>query len=125
MSGKILVVTGTRWGRDDVYARMRSMEPISFIHAGDATGVDSSAKAYSGSKGIPMAIHAAHWDKYGKKAGPRRNNAMVDCAKAHGAALGMPVVVLALPAHDSVGTRQCANYARSVGLLVVEIEEDV
>lgn len=47
------------------------------ILSGHCSGVDSMAEQYAAEKGYELEIFPAQWNKYGKFAGPKRNNEMV------------------------------------------------
>lgn len=51
--------------------------PINKIISGGCKGVDNLAKKYSNDKNIKFDEYKAEWDKYGKKAGPMRNEIIV------------------------------------------------
>jgi hypothetical protein len=78
------------------------------IVTGDAAGIDSIAAYLCRQKGWNHFKFAAQWSLYGKSAGPRRNQRMID---ARGDQLD---VVLAFPAaadKDSSGTMDLFNRA--------------
>jgi len=77
---------------------------IDTIISGGATGVDSLAQQYATENDIPIIIHSAEWQKYGKNAGPKRNTKIVNDA-TH---------VLALPSKDSKGTWDTIRKAQAV-----------
>ena len=52
------------------------------IVSGHARGADTLGEQYAMEKGYPLDSHPADWDKYGKSAGYRRNQEMVDVAQA-------------------------------------------
>ena len=64
------------------------------IVSGGCRGVDKPAETYANNLNIPTKIFEADWAKYGKGAGPLRNDQMVEYC-TH---------VLALPSKNSVGT---------------------
>jgi hypothetical protein len=45
---------------------------------GDARGADTLARLWAQRNGIPVEVYKADWDKYGKSAGPIRNQRMVN-----------------------------------------------
>lgn len=127
-----LVVTGYRhWLTSDAVWRaleyqrflVHSQDPWFSVAFGDClTGVDALAKtwcqAHMGDQTMPQVVfkeYVADWDRFGLAAGPRRNIAMVDEVE--------PDLVLAFMHPRSKGTRQCAEYARSKGIMVHEIWE--
>jgi len=52
------------------------------IISGHARGADSLGERYAKEKGYPLDVHPADWDRYGKSAGYRRNQEMVNVASA-------------------------------------------
>jgi hypothetical protein len=46
--------------------------------SGGARGADQLAEKYSSQIGIPIKVFPADWDKYGRSAGPRRNEQIVE-----------------------------------------------
>lgn len=78
-----LAVTGGRdySDRDRVYAALdaaHATRPISVLVHGDYRGLDHLARDWAVARGIKPEPHPADWDKHGKGAGPKRNQAMVD-----------------------------------------------
>lgn len=116
-----IIVTGSRdWSWDNcgpIYDQLKravldfsNPTDLTIVH-GDCImgGADAIAKHwchYSGSRHEP---HPAEWFKYGKDAGPIRNQHMVD--------LGADLV-LAFPQGGSTGTRDCVQRARAAGIPV-------
>ena len=81
---------------------------ISEIVSGGATGVDALGERYAAEWGIPVKRFPADWIKYGKMAGPKRNQQMAQYAHA----------LIAIRKDMSRGTsdmieRAKANYLRS------------
>lgn len=56
------------------------LDSLTTTHAvvGCANGVDAICAAYHFGLGVPVSIHKADWDNFGKSAGPRRNKEMLD-----------------------------------------------
>lgn len=53
---------------------------VTEIISGGAAGVDTYAAQYAQYNKIPLKVHKAEWEKYGKKAGPIRNEYIIrDC----------------------------------------------
>jgi hypothetical protein len=73
------------------------------------TGADAIAEDVWRQWGGDVERHPADWDRYGKSAGPRRNQEMVD--------LGADVC-LAFPLPDSRGTKHCMAAAEKAGIPV-------
>lgn len=89
------------------------------IH-GAATGADTIASNAAKSLGIPTESYPAQWDKYGRGAGPIRNQQMLDTK---------PDLVVAFthkPLSESKGTKDMITRARRAGVktLVMPLEYD-
>ena len=52
------------------------------IVSGGARGADSLGEKYSDEEGFDLEVYPAQWDKYGKRAGFRRNEQMAEVADA-------------------------------------------
>lgn len=48
------------------------------VHVGDARGVDAIAADFAHRYFNDVVVHKPDWDKYGKSAGPIRNQEMID-----------------------------------------------
>lgn len=48
------------------------------IVTGDARGVDGMARFYANQRGFQLHVFKAEWDKFGKSAGYKRNEVMID-----------------------------------------------
>lgn len=107
----VLVVSGTRDGREDTFERLAwfcdTYGIPSRVILGDARGVDTQANEFFTSIGVPAQIMRANWwpiEGFNPVAGHDRNQAMIDAAppEAH---------FLALPAWRSAGTWDCTRRA--------------
>lgn len=81
---------------------------INSIVSGGAKGVDSLAHKYAETHNIPITIHYANWVKYGRSAGPMRNQLIVNNA-TH---------LIAFPDERSVGTWDSVNKAKKKKIAV-------
>lgn len=83
------------------------------IVAGGAMGADTLAVKAAVSCGFSFREYPAQWEKYGKKAGPIRNQTMLDMEK--------PDIVAAF--HEAIesskGTKDMVSRARKSGVPVV------
>jgi len=79
---------------------------------GAAQGADSLADAIAASFGWSRERHPADWNRYGKAAGPIRNQEMVDS--------GLDVLI-AFP--GGRGTEDMVTRAKAAGVLVLRVEE--
>ena len=76
------------------------------IVEGGAQGVDSMARQWAEARDINVVEIKADWEKYGRAAGPKRNDAMTKFVAEHG---GKAVFIWD---GESKGTKQCINSAR-------------
>ena len=89
------------------------------IISGMAKGADTLALDWAAVNWCPVLEFPADWDKYGKRAGPIRNQQMLD--------EGKPDLVVAFhgkPRDDGrkTGTQDMVERAKKVGVEVVEIK---
>ena len=115
-----ILVTGSRhWSNwDAVYNAIKNLKPPKdaiLVHGG-ATGADRIAYACAGQLGIKSIAVRADWSKYGKAAGPIRNQEMIDTYR--------PDVCLAFPWEDSRGTWDCVQRAKKAGIKVIVIRDE-
>lgn len=116
-----ILVTGSRdWHDieflDDVIRLMAEAYPgATFVH-GACQGADTLAAEMWRKLGYPVEAHPAEWHRYGRSAGPRRNQYMVD--------LGADVC-LAFIRNGSKGASGCARMAKAAGIetLVYEVHD--
>lgn len=85
------------------------------IIVGDATGADEAARAWAKDNNVKLTVGVADWNKYGKGAGPRRNQWMVD----HD-----PDLCIAFPVKGSRGTWDCVKRAQAKNIPVTIIRQD-
>ncbi|MBQ4316605.1 MAG: DUF2493 domain-containing protein [Oscillospiraceae bacterium] len=52
------------------------------ILSGHCSGVDAMAEEYAAEHGLKVKLYPAEWARYGKAAGPKRNNQMAKDASA-------------------------------------------
>ena len=119
---RIIIVTGGRTyaDADKVNQVLTAHMPIHELWHGGCTGADMLARAFAMShRGMHELTFVAQWDKYGKSAGPVRNNRMMQAGKA-AVAEGHSVTVVAFP--GGAGTAHAVKCARSAGLVVVEVD---
>ena len=89
-----------------------SPSSVTVVHGACPTGADAIADEWGTGFGFTVERHPADWSQ-GKKAGPLRNQAMVD--------LGADIC-LAFPLGESRGTRDCMKRASAAGIPVRVIE---
>lgn len=108
----VLVCGSREW--TDRAAILREIEKLAItdivIH-GAARGADRIAGEIATSYGLQVRAFPAQWDRYGKSAGPFRNQQMLD---------QQPDLVLAFTPdlEKSIGTRHMVRIARAAGVPV-------
>lgn len=85
------------------------------IISGGAKGADTLAIDWAVVNWSNWTEFPADWDKYGKKAGPIRNQQMLD--------EGKPDLVIAFPTKNSRGTYDMIRRAEKAGVPVITIED--
>lgn len=93
-------------------------DPEFVVVQGGARGGDTIADQWAQEKGridprIRSEIHRADWDRYGRSAGHKRNQEMIDT--------GIDLV-LAFPLGRSPGTRGCMRIAKKAGIPVKQFQ---
>jgi hypothetical protein len=116
-------------GRDyeDMYSFENHLEKIfesrgitnPIIIQGGAGGADTLAKSYANMYYLRCLEFPANWPLYKKRAGPIRNQQMLDEGKPH--------LVIAFPTKNSRGTYDMINRSQKAGVetLVVKIEDEI
>lgn len=107
-----ILVTGSRTWDDPVPIRAmlehwRQRLPGAVLVHGNARGADRLAAEIWRGWGLPTEEHRADWDRFGRAAGPIRNQAMVDVGAA---------VCLAFIRDASPGATGCAQFAEAIGI---------
>lgn len=97
----------SRSGCRAVYRRLGELPNDVVLIEGGSSGVDSDARHIAEGRGWKVETVEAEWTRYGRKAGPMRNQAMID---------SKPDLVLAFPADDSVGTYDTIQRAKAAGI---------
>ena len=104
----VLVCGGRKFGGwPAVQQVLDRISPDTIIH-GAASGADSMAGRYARENNIPCREFPAEWRRYGRSAGHRRNQQMLD--------EGKPDLVVAFP--GGTGTRNMVKIAREQGFEV-------
>ena len=96
---------------------INSINPIEIV-SGHASGADTLGERFAKAYHYPLKIFPAEWDKYGRAAGPIRNEQMAKYAAE--ADRGM---LIAFPIGESKGTRNMIKLAQQYGLEICVIEE--
>ena len=92
-------------------AAIHGERPISLVIAGGARGADTLGAEWAKGQGIPCEVYMADWEGLGRKAGPIRNQRMLD--------EGKPDLVVAFP--GGRGTADMVRRAHAAGLAVLVI----
>lgn len=110
---RVLVCGGRDYADEArVFAELNDLDP-DFLIEGGAGGADTLAWRWANCKLPPdrRLTISAEWDRYGKAAGPMRNQRMLD--------EGKPDLVLAFP--GGKGTADMIRRAKRAGIQVKEI----
>jgi hypothetical protein len=91
------------------YADNSDRGPITTIIHGGAAGADTMAGEWGKKHHIQVSVYRADWSRYGRSAGPRRNEQMLN--------EGKPDMVLAFP--GGRGTAHMVTIAKKAGVRVV------
>lgn len=120
----IVIVTGSRHWED--YNTLRSyMDSVSanevdykpfLIAHGAAKGADQLAEKYAKEKGISTIEFFAEWLLFGKKAGPIRNQKMVEWCLEEALDINIPLVCIAFPLPNSKGTWDCVRRCKRANI---------
>ena len=115
----IVLVCGGRNRTDepficDTLDEIHREQPITLLIEGGAVGVDVIASDWAFRQGIHTAKVRAIWERYGKKAGPMRNRAML---------LLRPTLVIGFPSKHSPGTRYMLAAAATEDIPIKLYEE--
>lgn len=83
MTGIKVLVCGGREYRDwerlkGALDALHARKPIGLIVCGGATGADELAARWAHIRNIPTRVYPAEWERYGRKAGPIRNQQMLE-----------------------------------------------
>ena len=122
-----ILVTGSRYWKDvqavydaiyNIASKNRDKEVV-VVHGNCPTGADAMAKEYVGISSLRNILdhepHDADWDRYGRAAGPIRNQEMVDAGAD---------ICLAFPLGESRGTRGCMKMAEDAGIEVANFGDN-
>ena len=98
----------------EVLNRLHQERGIALIISGGARGADTMAEWWAKAKGVPCDVYEADWISLGRKAGPIRNQRMLD--------EGKPDLVVAFP--GGRGTADMVRRGREAGVEVIEVTYD-
>jgi hypothetical protein len=94
---------------DGALSELDNAVNITEIIHGGANGADTMAGCWAEQYNIPVTVYKADWSRYGRSAGPRRNEKMLY--------EGKPDIVLAFP--GGRGTAHMVGIAEKAGVKVV------
>lgn len=130
MPPRRVLVTGSRdWSDQQAVARELVRYATGnwvLVHGACPTGADKIADDWATYHGITVEPHPADWRQFGKVAGYKRNQEMVDLGADVCLAFMRPCTkpTCRMPKpHWSHGTVHCAKRARAAGIEVREIHE--
>ena len=83
---------------------------IARIVSGDAKGADALAERFAREHKIMFHKHVADWNKYGKAAGPLRNQLIV----------GQCTHLIAFVGTKSIGTKSTIKFAKTKGIPITQ-----
>lgn len=113
---KYLLIAGSRtFGDREMFNRVTEKiidgdERFTVIVEGGAAGADTMAREYAEAHGMKYEEFKADWKKYGRAAGPKRNDEMIQyIMEKNGTALYFWD-------EESKGTKQCIDSAQRKGI---------
>ena len=110
---RVLVCGGRNYSdRQAVDATLDQLDVAGLIHGG-ASGADSLGEQWARCRGVPVEIYRADWQRYGRAAGPIRNQRMID--------EGWPDLVVAFP--GGKGTADMVQRAKDTGVRMMELTQ--
>lgn len=112
---RVLICGSRTWPSSQaIFNRIAELPLGSIVVHGNAPGADRQAHAYALLQGLSVEPWIAEWNKYGKRAGFLRNQAMIE---------SKPDLVIAFQHRGSRGTQHTIDLARKYGI-PVEVHSD-
>lgn len=111
-----VLVCGSRNANDaaSIQKVLDQLDPRpSFVITGCARGVDWMARIWAKMNGIPTLDYPADWKTHGRRAGPLRNQRMID--------EGRPDLVIAFP--GGIGTADMVARAKRARIRLLEVTQ--
>lgn len=112
---RVLVCGGRNFNRADMIHGWldgwHGGQNIAHIITGGASGADALAREWAFANAVPYTTYPADWKRYGKSAGPRRNEQMLT--------EGKPDLVIAFPGGG--GTADMVDRAEKAGIDVHKV----
>jgi hypothetical protein len=100
-----------RQALNETLNRLRQERGFSHVIVGGARGADTFGEEWARAAGVPCTLYEADWKGPARKAGPIRNQRMLD--------EGKPDLVVAFP--GGRGTAHMMRIAREAGIEVIEV----
>lgn len=98
--------------RARVWAALSALNPSRVLVGCCPSGADRFAREWCRAHGVPFRRYVAQWGMFGRRAGPRRNQQMIDAAPEGSTVLAFP--------RGGPGTADCIRRAVAAGLEVVQ-----
>lgn len=119
--GRTVLVCGGRFFTNRmllfrVLSAEHAARPIGLIVHGAAQGADGMSGSWAKAHGVKVSAYPAQWNVYRERAGPIRNQFMLDYAK--------PDLVIAFPGGDGTSDMVRRTRAARVPLMVVACDEN-
>lgn len=110
-----ILITGSRNFSDEnlirrLFTKIKHQakgKKVTIVSGNCPTGADAICEKVAESLGFEVERYPADWEKYGRAAGPKRNQTMVDAGAK---------ICLAFPTSDSIGTYDCIRRAKKAGI---------
>jgi hypothetical protein len=112
---KVLVCGSRDWDNVSLIEDELKKIKITKLISGGARGADKIAENYALKNSIQTEIYYPDWNKYGKYAGPKRNEDMVK---------SIPDIILAFQKDKSRGTQNTIDLGRKYGIHIKIFEEN-
>ena len=125
----IILVCGGRDFNSDrhrkiIFDVLGELDPTHLV-TGCATGADLHARSYIRHKSLEGSVFEADWKTYGKAAGPKRNQEMIDYVKNHPKYKDEDKLVVSFWDGRSKGTMNTMSLANKAGLRVIYFDMQV
>lgn len=123
MTYRILVTGSREWtDRDTVWKVLGGiatganvpLQELTIVHGANPHGADRIAAQWAQAHGVQQEQHPADWKRYGRAAGPIRNQEMINS--------GIDIC-LAFPLPQSTGTRDMIKRAVDAGITVIDCSD--
>lgn len=115
---KIIVCGGRNYSNKEYLyqylTQIHTRKPITMVVHGAARGADKLAGEWAKENNVPVREWPANWNKYGNRAGPMRNRAMLE----HEKDMGNLECVIAFP--GGPGTKHMIETALTAGVYVAD-----